>query len=189
MHTLLILALFLFQAVTPTVVSPGPGAALQGTVTITGTSDAIGFVSYELAFAYPDDPAGTWFLIAQSNRAVRNGILAEWDTTAITDGKYILRLLVFLDDGTSLELRVPDLRVRNYTPLETPTPGPATAPATEGWPAATPSIPVPTLTSLPANPAALTTSHILSSLGYGALAAVSVLLVLSLYLRARKSGN
>jgi hypothetical protein len=189
MHTHLILAFFLFQAVTPAIVSPGPGAALQGTVTITGTSDAIGFVSYELAFAYPDDPTGTWFLVAQSNRAVQNGILAEWDTTVISDGNYTLRLLVFLDNGASLEVRVPDLRVRNYTPVETPTPGPTSAPATESLPTATPYIPLPTLTSLPANPAVLTASRILSGLGYGALAAVSVLLVLSLYLRLRKSGN
>ncbi|MEW6093808.1 MAG: hypothetical protein AB1531_07590 [Chloroflexota bacterium] len=189
MNTFLILAFFLFQAVTPAIVSPGPGAALQGMVTITGTSDAIGFVSYELAFAYPNDPTGTWFLIAQSNQAVQNGILAEWDTTAITDGNYTLRLLVILDNGTSLEVRVPDLRVRNYTPVETPTPGPTRAPATESLPAATPSIPLPTLIPLPANPAVLTASRILSSLGYGAVAAASVLLVLSLYLRLRKSGN
>jgi hypothetical protein len=171
----------------PAIVSPRPGDALQGKIVIAGTSDAIGFLSSELAFAYPTDPTGTWFLIAQSRVAVQDGSLAEWDTTAITDGNYTLRLRVFLDDGTSFDVLVPDLRVRNYTPVETPTPGPTTATLTPTLPAVTPTRRIPTSTPLPPNPAALTPPRILSSLGYGALAAVVFLLFLYLYNRLRRN--
>jgi hypothetical protein len=171
----------------PAVVSPRPGEALQGKIAITGTSDAIGFLSSELAFAYPGDPTGTWFLIAQSGQPVQAGMLAEWDTTAITDGTYTLRLRVFLDDGTSLEILVPDLRVRNYTPVETATPDPISATGTPTLFAVTPTIRLPTSTPLPPNPAALTPSRILSSLGYGALAAVAFLFFLFIYNRLRRN--
>ncbi len=186
-----IVAFLLYAAITlaqfgPAVVSPRPGEALQGLVTITGTSDVIGFASYEITFAYPDDLTGTWFLISQSSQPVQGETLAVWDTTAITDGNYALRLLVFLDDGTSLEVRVPDLRVRNYTPVETATPGPTSASGTATLPVVTPAIPLPTSTPLPPNPAALTSSRILTSLGYGALAAIAGIALFGVYAALRR---
>ncbi|MBI4730624.1 MAG: hypothetical protein HY781_00530 [Chloroflexi bacterium] len=185
------MAFLLYAAITlaqfgPAVVSPRPGEALQGMVTITGTSDVVGFTSYEITFAYPDDLTGTWFLISQSSQPVQDGTLTVWDTTTITDGNYVLRLLVFLDDGTSLEVRVPDLRVRNYTPVETATPGPTSVAGTATLPVVTPAIPLPTSTQFPPNPAALTPSRILTSLGYGALAAVAGIALLGVYAALRR---
>jgi hypothetical protein len=181
----LLLAFGLAQ-VRPEIVSPRPGEALQGRVTITGASNAIGFASYELAFAYPSDPTGTWFLIAQSERPVQEGTLGEWDTTLVTDGNYTLRLRVFLDDGSSLEVLVPDVRVRNYTPVETPTAGPAPVFPTRTPFAFAPSLPGPTSTPLPVNPAALTSERLRAGLGYGALAMLSLLILLSAYLFLRR---
>lgn len=186
--TLLLLLATRLAQFSPAIAAPRPGEALQGKVVIAGTSDAVGFTSFELAFAYPADPTGTWFLVAQSGEAVRDGTLAEWDTTALTDGNYTLRLRVFLDDGTSLDVLVPDLRVRNYTPVETPTPGPTAAARTLTLPAATPPALRPsTPTPLPPNPAVLTSSRLFASLGYGAAAAAVVILLLVLYNRLRRN--
>lgn len=171
----------------PEIVSPRPGEALQGRVTITGASNAIGFASYELAFAYPADPTGTWFLIAQSNQPVQDGTLGEWDTTLVTDGDYTLRLRVLLDDGSSLEVLAPDLRVRNYTPVETPTPGTSPVFPTRTPSAFTPSPPGETSTPRPPNPAALTPERLLSGLGWGALAAAALLFLLFIYTRLRRN--
>lgn len=170
----------------PEIVSPRPGEALQGRVTISGASDAIGFVSYELAFAYPADSTGTWFLIVQSERPVQDGVLGEWDTTLVTDGNYTLRLRVLLDDGSSLEVLVPDLRVRNYTPVETPTPGPSPIFPTRTLSAITPSLPGPTSTPLPPNPAALTPERLRAGLGYGALGMLALLVLFGAYLFLRR---
>lgn len=186
---LLYLSVIALMQFVPAVFSPRPGETLQGTIVITGTSNAIGFDFYELTFGYSDDPTQTWFLIAQSDQPVQNDKLAEWDTTAISDGKYSLRLLVFLDDGTSIEVIVPGLIVHNYTLAETPIPTPTVTRSTTVLPIVTPSIAIRTFTPLPFNSAALTPALIVSSAGIGALAAISLLLVLIIYLRARKSRN
>jgi hypothetical protein len=110
------------QQAAPSIVNPAEGQALQGVVQIIGSTNVDGFLSAELAFAYADDVTGTWFLIASPAAPVTSGLLAEWDTSSITDAAYVLRLRVFRQDGSSLETRVTGLRVRNYLPVETPTP-------------------------------------------------------------------
>src|SRR4030066_687013 len=98
--------------------------AVQGSVVIRGNAFAGGFQSFEVDFSYSDDPTRTWFLIQESTTPIQNGILAVWDTTIITDGEYSLRLLISLMDGSQEEVVVENLRVRNYTPIETETPAP-----------------------------------------------------------------
>jgi len=51
--------------------SPHPGEALQGAVSIGGTTELPGFRSAEVTFAYQSDPTGTWFLIQQSSKPVK----------------------------------------------------------------------------------------------------------------------
>jgi hypothetical protein len=167
--------------------SPQAGEALQGRVTISGSSDVTGFVMAEVAFAYADDPTGTWFRIAAGGQPVRDGTLAVWDTTTITDGLYTLRLRVTLADGSFADALAPDLRVRNYTPVETATPTAAPLEATPIPAATSTATPFPTPTPLPPNPAALTASAIYSSLGYGALSVIAILILLALYLRLRRT--
>ncbi len=186
LFTSVLLLLSTLAQLRPEITSPRPGEALRGVTAITGTANAVGFVSYELSFAYPDDPTGTWFLIAQSSRPVQGGTLGEWDTTLVTDGTYTLRLLVRLDDGSSLEVLAPDLRVRNYTPVETPTPGPVLVFPTRTLPAATPALSAPTFTPLPSNPAALTPGHLRTALAYGALGMLALLVVFGVYLSLRR---
>lgn len=164
--------------------SPQAGEVLQGQVTITGDSDITGFVTAEISFAYASDSTNTWFLIASSSQPVTDGTLAIWDTTTITDRTYTLRLRVQRADGTFLDATVPDLRVRNYTPIETATP--TVRPLVPDSPTATPvatatPAPNPTPTPIPPNPAALTARAIYVNLGYGALAATLFFILFGLY--------
>ena len=166
--------------------TPQAGEALQGIVTINGSVNMAGFLFSEVAFAYAGDTTGTWFLIAALNNQVTEGTLATWDTTTITDGNYILRLRVYLDDGSFHDVTVRNLRVRNYTPVETPTPAP-----TSIRPTLVPTItltptPFPTPTLLPTNPAILTPANVSMSVGYGGLAAIILLIVLGSYLWLRR---
>jgi len=170
----------------PVIVSPRPGDVLQGVVTIAGSSDVTGFVSAEVSFTYADDPTGTWFMIAMNSLPVFNDKLATWDTTVITDGDYVLRLRVYLTDGSSREALVSGLRVRNYTMVETPTPmalAPEATPLSTITPTATP---FPTPTALPRNPATLAPTDVSASILYGGLAAISIFVIVSIYLWLRR---
>ena len=166
---------------------PVPGQALQGDVTIAGYSATEGFVSSELAFAYKGDPTDTWFLIVEATEPVAGGTLAQWDTSTITDGDYSLRLRVMLQNGNHLEAVVPGLRVRNYTPVETDTPTPVTPTATRlpgetPIPSTTPTIAVRfTATPLPTNPAEVSGSDIVMSVGKGALAILGLFALMGVY--------
>ena len=171
----------------PIILSPRQGEVLQGTVTITGSSAETGFLSSEVDFAYAGDTTGTWFLVAAASQPVDSNTLATWDTTTITDGNYNLRLRVYLKDGTHLDAIIPDLRVRNYTPVETPTPAPtAILPTLTPTDTLTPT-PFPTPTPLPVNPAVLTRADISTSLVYGGLGAVILIIILGIYFWLRRN--
>jgi hypothetical protein len=192
------------QLVDPVIAAPRLGDALQGVVKIAGSSDVPGFVSAEVSFTYADNPTGTWFLIAMSSQPVLNDTLANWDTTVITDGDYILRLRVFLTDGSSREVIVSGLRVRNYTPVETPTPMTPTPEATTVptiSPTATPSptleatpiptitqtaTPFPTPTALPPNPATLVPTDVSASILFGGLATILTFVIVGIFLWLRR---
>lgn len=170
----------------PVIVAPRPGDVLQGVVIIAGSSDVTGFVSAEISFTYANDPTGTWFLIAMNSQSVFNDRLATWDTTVITDGDYVLRLHVFLTNGSSREALVSGLRVRNYTLVETPTPM-AFAPEATPLPTIAPSATsFPTPTALPRNPAALAPTDVYASILYGGLAAILTFVIVGTCLWLRR---
>jgi hypothetical protein len=173
------------------VTSPKPGEALQGIVTITGTTALPGFTSAEVSFAYSHDKPEVWFLIQESQQAVTDGTIATWDTTTITDGVYDLRLVVNQADGNQPQVQVAGVRVRNYTLIETNTPAvTATVNATQSPLSTTltrlPEVTVTafkqTLTPLPTNPAQVMGGDILGSLVKGGLAAAGLFLLGGLYL-------
>ncbi len=147
--------------ITPTpvqvsLISPIDGQAVQGKVIIQGNTAIEGFKFAELSFAYSGTPPLTWFLIHTSEQPVTNGILAEWDTSTITDGLYDLQLKVLLENGDVITTNVKKLRVRNYTPIETDTPTPITPTATQ-VPGDTPvpsATATPTETPVPPTPTA-----------------------------------
>lgn len=142
----------------PQLDSPKPGDVLQGRVLISGLTNIIGFQYAEVLFAYENDVSDTWFLIDQVSQPANHGQITEWDTTILTDGRYRLRLLVFLDDGTKVEDIIGGLQVRNYSEVE-PTEVLPT-PLGEGLVVTTlqPTEIQITPTNLPENPAKLTPS-------------------------------
>lgn len=170
------------------ITSPVEGQVIQGAVTVTGSSAMPDFVSAEISFSYPNDPTGTWFLVAQADQQVESGTLATWDTTLITDGNYTLRLHVTLADGSTRDVTVPELRVRNYTPVETSTPAPAAAADATPLPTVAPTATLyPTPTQLPSNPAEITSSEVWTSLLYGGLAVIVLIAFVWIYLRLRRN--
>src|SRR5512139_695519 len=114
------------QEVTPTadgrVLTPRAGQVLQGVVPVMVNTDMEGFLSSELYFAYAGDATGTWFLLAQRDYVLDNAAIASWDTSTISDGDYILRLVITVRDQPQIINDILGLRVRNYTPAETDTP-------------------------------------------------------------------
>ncbi len=178
-----------------TITSPNSGQIAQGLVIVSGTVTVLGFSSYELSFAYQDDPTNTWFVLQNSSVPVFEGELGTWDTTTLTDGDYTLRLRVILLDGSEQETTVSDLHVRNYTPVPTPTAtvtatpfaqlivptaqflAPVPATATSSHPTPTPFAP---------NPAGIAITSIYGALGRGAMLTLLLILGVSLILRLRR---
>jgi hypothetical protein len=172
--------------------APSPGTPLKGSVTITGNTAVEGFQSWEVTFGYAQDTTGTWFLIAEGDQPISQGELTQWETTTISDGNYNLRLTVYLEGGRREHFVVNDLRVRNYSPIETTTPTPTltSTPFTETpRPSLTPTntlIPSETAipntpTPLPTNPVTITQSDLNNSLVRGAAGAAAGFLLVGLY--------
>jgi hypothetical protein len=169
-----------------TIFSPQPGDAVQGFITITGSIQSESVVSYRLEFSFVDQPEGGWFLIQEGKTPLVDQTLGGWDTSAITDGDYQIRVTVSGPSGDGASFTVNHIRVRNYSPIETSTPVPA-AEATEDNTLKTVSQPTETPLSLdlapkpPKNPAALSRADLSTSLKiggvYGALIFIAYILV------------
>jgi len=192
-HLIPLVVVFLAQAANISIVSPQSGDILRGQVEIVGNMDIPGFSSAELAFSYASNPADSWFTIQTFPQPVQDPVIAVWDTTLLTDGDYILHLRVFLLDGSSQDVVVSDLKIRNDDPLPTISPA-LTLPSQLSTPLPTPTIqPVtmlptfPSPTSLPTNPASVTSSSIYSNFARGALITLVLFAFFSLILRLRKN--
>jgi hypothetical protein len=196
--TLLPFLLFLLAAQdSPTVAisSPKAGDVVRGQVNIIGTTRVPNFLSAELEFSYASVPNETWFPIQTLTQSVFDSPLHTWDTTGITDGSYILRLRVFLNDGTFQEVTVP-VSVQNEVQPATPTPVPTATPEEETLPVPTPfllaSSPTPTElpratpTPLPTNPVSLDRPTVFSSFGRGVLVILGMFALAGLLLRIRR---
>jgi hypothetical protein len=197
-HFLLPIALLLIAAQsTPpiAITSPAPDAIIGGEVIITGTTDVLGFASSQLDFSYASNPADTWFAVQSSSQPVTDSPLAAWDTTLISDGDYILRLRVYLEDGSFQEMTVP-IKIQNDTPIVTPTLTLTSIPESVNGQVPTPFLvassptptttPRPTPTALPTNPVSLNQTTIYTSLGRGALVIIGLFLFAGLILRFRR---
>ena len=91
--------------------SPKPGDVVQGSIEITGTADVpnFGFYKYEIA------PLGTqsWATISADRNPKKDVTLGTWNTAALTNGEYFLRLVITDNVGVSLEPCVIAVRVAN----------------------------------------------------------------------------
>lgn len=193
---LLALLLIAAQDAPPLAITfPKADEVVSGEITITGTTEISGFVSSQLDFSYASDPTDAWFALQTSTQPVIDSPLAVWDTSLISDGNYILRLRVFLDDGASQEVTVP-FRVQNDTPILTPTPIITSTPnkldaqpptpflvASSPTPTRTPR---PTPTPLPTNSISINRTAVYTSLARGALVIIGLFLFAGLILRLRR---
>jgi hypothetical protein len=174
--------------------SPVAGDVLRGQVNIAGTTSAVDYISAQLDFAYASDTSGTWFPLQTLPLPVFDSPLYTWDTTLVTDGDYILRLRVFVADGSFQEVSVPvtiqNDAVQTETPTPTATPEEVTLPVPTPFllaASATPTdVPRSTPTPLPTNPASLDSTTILLSLGRGALVILGMFALAGLILRIRR---
>lgn len=177
------------------ITSPASGEILRGEITIIGSTDIPNFASAQLDFKYASDDGDSWFPLAALSQPALDSPLYLWNTASITDGDYILRLRVNLTDGTFQEVTVP-ITIQNDAPILTPTPVVTSTPASIGVQiptafllAASPTpteVPRPTPTPLPPNPASLTQSTILSSLGRGAIVIIGLFIFSFILLRLRQ---
>jgi hypothetical protein len=177
------------------ITSPTSGTAISGEMTITGTTDIPGFASSQLDFSYASNPTDTWFAVQTSSQPVVDSPLVLWDTTLLSDGDYVLRLRVYLEDGSFEEVTVP-VKVQNDAPIITPTPVITSTPnrldeqiPTPFLVAASPTptlTPRPTPTPLPTNPVSLNQTTIYTSFGRGALVIIGIFIFAGLILRFRR---
>ncbi len=75
------------------ITSPADTAVLVGPVTITGRANSDSFVSYLLEY-FPETQGGNWTRISESTTPVTDGTLGMWDTTGLSHGSYLIRLVV-----------------------------------------------------------------------------------------------
>jgi hypothetical protein len=172
------------------IVAPSSGSAVQGNVQILINTDLEDTRGGELAFTYSGEEVDTWFLIWESDQPIAAGELAVWDTTTLTDGNYDLRLLVQVPDGEQLtESR--NIRVRNYSAIETSTPAPTPVQSNTATPPPSPLpavLPINTATPVPlpaANPASLNFTQVIRILLYSAGGVFGIFLIIGAYLLIR----
>lgn len=122
----------------PVVSSPLPGAQLRGVIPIIGTTDVANFTRYELSFGYDPNPTNTWFLLTDAASARVNSELYLWDTTAINDGTYMVRLRVYDAANNAQDYLLTNISVVNDAPVVPVTRAPA-ATATAVPPTVTPT--------------------------------------------------
>jgi hypothetical protein len=80
--------------------SPEPAEQISGTVDIQGTVNIadFGFYKYEVA----PQGSGTWVTISAGRTVKINESLGLWDTSALTPGDYLLRVVATDNEGESL---------------------------------------------------------------------------------------
>lgn len=177
------------------ITAPTPNEALRGQVNVIGSTNDPNFVSAQLDFSYASNETGTWFPLQTLSQPVFDSPLYTWDTTAISDGDYVLRLRVSIADGTVREVTVP-VKIQNDSVPATPTPEPTSTPEsvtvlipTPFLLAASPTpteVPRATPTAMPANPVSLNTNNIVVSLGRGALVILGLFALAGLIVRIRR---
>ncbi len=102
--------------------SPVPGNVVAGNVQVLGAASHPQFLQYQLEYGPDSNPGNIWQPASGVVQLpIVNGLLGIWNTTAVPDGLYQLRLRVYLRDGTSLATVVNQIRVQNRAPTPVPT--------------------------------------------------------------------
>jgi len=167
--------------------SPREGQALQGVELLDGRIRGDGFIQGKIAFSYAGAPDPTWFFIADilpgADGGAQTSFQVEWDTTQITDGNYDLRVVAQYQGEAAIYQLIPNLRIRNHSPVETATPAPVSEDST--------SVQIPTLTveptpantptPLPPNPAEVQSGDLYMVLRFSGITVVVLFIVGGIY--------
>ena len=81
-------------------ISPLNGDRISGSITVQGTADIPNFGFYTLQIAHPGDVI--WLPIQVGQKPVKNDVLGTWDTSSLTPGEYMLKLVVTDNVGNVL---------------------------------------------------------------------------------------
>ncbi|MEX2031520.1 MAG: hypothetical protein WEA81_01510, partial [Dehalococcoidia bacterium] len=73
--------------------SPAANATLSGTVAIRGRAISADMVRFRLEWGRGTSPS-SWVRINSGTTGVNNGVLGSWDTLAVANGQYTLRVIV-----------------------------------------------------------------------------------------------
>ncbi len=79
---------------------PVNGAQISGSYTVKGSAELANFGFYTLQIAHPGD--SIWLPILVGQQPVKNDILGTWETSNLTPGEYLIRLLVTDNVGNEL---------------------------------------------------------------------------------------
>ncbi len=79
---------------------PVNGAQISGSYTVKGSAELANFGFYTLQIAHPGD--SIWLPILVGQQPVKNDILGTWETSNLTPGDYLIRLLVTDNVGNEL---------------------------------------------------------------------------------------
>ena len=80
--------------------SPVAGDKIGGSVTVKGSAKITNFGFFALQIAHPGD--SVWLPILVGQQAIKNDVLGTWETSTLTPGDYMLRLVVTDNIGTKL---------------------------------------------------------------------------------------
>jgi len=110
------------QQIQVQITQPEMGEQLRGPVVIIGSATVGAFQFYKVEFGVGPNPQ-QWAVIGDlHDTPVVNGQLAIWDTTALPDGVYSLRLQAVKQDGNWEEFFVRQVSIVNTLPTATPSP-------------------------------------------------------------------
>jgi len=80
--------------------SPLNADRVNGSITVRGSADIPNFGFYTLQIAHPGD--AIWLPILVGQEMVKNDVLGTWETSTLTPGEYMLKLVVTDNIGTVL---------------------------------------------------------------------------------------
>ncbi len=113
------------------ITSPEIGQRIRGMVPIIGSATVGSFQYYKIEYGIGANPSD-WALIDRMvEYPVTNDQLVVWNTLAVPDGVYSLRLRAVRQDGNYSEFYLRSVTVDNSGPAETPTPTATPTPEAE----------------------------------------------------------
>jgi hypothetical protein len=80
--------------------SPANGDHISGSILVKGSANTTNFGFYTLQIARPGDTV--WLPILVGQQAIMGDVLGTWETSTLTPGEYMLRLVVTDNIGTEL---------------------------------------------------------------------------------------